>query len=85
MSTTTSWGIIGPGKIANKFALALKLVPGARLGAVASRDIGKGRTFAATHGAPNIYDNDKQAPHPVIQAIYIATCMDFMRSMLSYV
>jgi predicted dehydrogenase len=70
----TVWGIIGPGKIANKFALALKLVPGARLGAVASRDIEKGRAFAATHGAPNIYDNYAAlAADPQIQAIYIAT------------
>ena len=51
MVTTTTWGIIGPGKIANKFASALKLVPGARLGAVASRNIEKAQTFASTHGA----------------------------------
>ncbi len=46
----TVWGIIGPGKIANKFALALRLVPGARLGAIASRDAAKGHAFAANHG-----------------------------------
>jgi predicted dehydrogenase len=83
MSTTTSWGIIGPGKIANKFALALKLVPGARLGAVASRDTEKGRRFAAAHSdaatpdtqpVVRVYDNYAAlAADPEIQAIYIAT------------
>lgn len=70
----TVWGIIGPGKIANKFAVALKLVPGARLGAIASRDTEKSRNFAATHNAPHIYDNYAAlAADPAIQAIYIAT------------
>ena len=74
MSTTTSWGIIGPGKIANKFASALKLVPGAHLGAVASRDIEKAQTFASTHGAPRIFDNyEALAADPGIDAIYVAT------------
>lgn len=45
----TTWGIIGPGKIANKFATALTLVDGAVLGAIASRDIGKAHAFAAAH------------------------------------
>jgi predicted dehydrogenase len=70
----TVWGIIGPGKIANKFALALKLVPGARLGAIASRDTQKGHAFAATHGVPQIYDNYAAlAADPAIQAVYVAT------------
>jgi predicted dehydrogenase len=70
----TVWGIIGPGKIANKFALALKLVPGARLGAVASRDKEKGRAFAVTHEAGQVYDNYAAlATDPTINAIYIAT------------
>jgi predicted dehydrogenase len=70
----TVWGIIGPGKIANKFALALKLVPGARLGAIASRNAEKSRAFAATHDAPHIYDNYAAlAADPTIDAIYIAT------------
>ena len=44
-----TWGIIGPGKIANKFAVALTLVEGARLGAVASRDIARAKSFAEAH------------------------------------
>jgi predicted dehydrogenase len=73
MSATT-WGIIGPGKIANKFAAALTLVKDARLGAVASRDSQKARDFAAKHGAPKAYDSyTALAADPDIQAIYIAT------------
>ena len=73
MSATT-WGIIGPGKIANKFAVALTLVDGARLGAVASRDTQKAKDFAAKHGAAKTYDSYAAlAADPDIQAIYVAT------------
>ncbi len=70
----TVWGIIGPGKIANKFATALKLVDGARLGAIASRDIEKARAFAAAHGAARVYDSyEDLAADPAIDVIYVAT------------
>ena len=69
-----SWGIIGPGKIANKFAAALPLAGSARLHAVASRDFSRARSFAAAHGAPQIYDSYEQlAADPAVDAIYIAT------------
>ncbi|HWB90682.1 MAG TPA: Gfo/Idh/MocA family oxidoreductase [Puia sp.] len=71
---TTTWGIIGPGKIANKFATALTMVEDARLGAIASRDAGKAREFAAKHGASNVYnDYTALAADPGIDAIYVAT------------
>ena len=70
----TVWGIIGPGKIANKFATALKLVEGARLGAVASRDMGKAQAFATLHGAARVYDSyEDLAADPAIDVIYVAT------------
>jgi predicted dehydrogenase len=69
-----SWGIIGPGKIANKFAAALPLAGNARLHAVASRDPARARSFAATHGAGQIYDSYEQlAADPAVDAVYIAT------------
>ena len=69
-----SWGIIGPGKIANKFAAALPLAGNARLHAVASRDLTRARSFAAAHGAPQIYDSYEQlAADPAVDAVYIAT------------
>ena len=71
---TTTWGIIGPGKIANKFAIALRMVEGARLGGIASRDTGKAREFAAKHGAGKTYNNYATlATDPEIDAIYVAT------------
>jgi predicted dehydrogenase len=69
-----SWGIIGPGKIANKFAAALTIAGNARLHAVASRDVDRARIFAETHGARQIYDSYEQlAADPGVDVIYIAT------------
>jgi predicted dehydrogenase len=69
-----AWGIIGPGKIAAKFAAALPLAANARLLAVASRDFSRATSFAATHGAEHIYDSYEQlAADPAIDAVYIAT------------
>lgn len=71
---TTTWGIIGPGKIANKFAKALTLVEGARLGAIASRDAERGRVFAAEHGGARVYQRyEDLAADASIDAVYIAT------------
>jgi len=68
------WGIIGPGKIANKFAAALALTEGANLEAVASRNIDRAREFASTFGAPRYYNNyEELAADPAIDVIYIAT------------
>ncbi len=68
------WGIIGPGKIAAKFAAALALTEGAELVAVASRDPERAREFAAKFGASRSYsDYGKLAADPAIDAIYIAT------------
>ncbi len=41
------WGVIGPGRIANRFAGGLAAVPGARLAAVFARDAAKGQAYAA--------------------------------------
>src|ERR1700742_157786 len=69
-----AWGIIGPGKIAAKFAAALPLAGNSRLTAVASRDIDRARSFAATHGAAHVYDSyEKLAADPAVDAVYIAT------------
>jgi predicted dehydrogenase len=41
-----NWGILGPGRIARKFAGDLKLLPNARLHAVASSSSERARAFA---------------------------------------
>jgi predicted dehydrogenase len=69
-----TWGIIGPGKIARKFADAIKLVEGARLGAVASRDAARSRDFAEAYKIPRAYDSyEALAEDRGIDAVYIAT------------
>src|ERR1700743_2337411 len=71
---TTTWGIIGPGKIAGKFATALGMVEGARLGAIASRDAARGQEFASRFGVATVYDDyTLLAADPTIDAIYVAT------------
>lgn len=74
MSKIYKWGIIGPGKIARKFAAALNLVPDAVLHAVASRDEARAAAFAAKYGAPAFYGNyEALAANEEIDAVYIAT------------
>lgn len=74
MDKICRWGIIGPGKIAAKFAAALQLVEGAVLHAVASRDVEKARQFAATWQAPLFYDSyEMLATNDEVDAVYIAT------------
>lgn len=68
------WGIIGPGKIAAKFAAALPLAGRASLEAVASREEDRAREFAAKHGAARYYTRyEELAADPNVDAIYIAT------------
>jgi predicted dehydrogenase len=69
-----NWGIIGPGKIANKFAVALNLAGDAGLAAVASRDAARAREFAEKFGAARSYDGYEQlAEDPAVDVVYIAT------------
>ena len=46
MSKKINWGILGPGKIAKKFALGLEHVANANLYAAASRSLEKAKDFA---------------------------------------
>lgn len=68
------WGIIGPGWIAGLFAEDLARTPGARLVAVASRDLGRAQAFAAKHGIAKAYgDYDAMAADPEVDIVYVAT------------
>lgn len=74
MKTSYNWGIIGPGKIAAKFAQALALVPRANLHGVASRDTQKAHLFAEKHGASQVFESyEALAKDPDIDIVYIAT------------
>lgn len=68
------WGIIGPGKIARKFADDLRLLPNARLHAVASTSAERARDFAAEYGAPHAFGSYSELMDcPGLDVVYIAT------------
>lgn len=68
------WGILGPGRIARKFAEGLKAVDGARLVAVGSRDAARAGAFAAEFGAARAYGSYEQlAADPEVDAVYVAS------------
>ncbi len=74
MNKTFNWGIIGPGRIAHKFALGLKAAPGAKLFAIASRSTQRAETFARQYQAERFYGNYRSlAADPEVDIIYIAT------------
>lgn len=68
------WGIIGPGLVAERFATALASVEGARLAAVAGRDLGRAQAFAKHFSADRAYpDRTELLKDPGIDIVYIAT------------
>ena len=68
------WGILGPGKISNKFAKDLSLVEGAILTAVASRSLERSQTFAEAYKVENAYgDYESLFNDPNVDIIYIGT------------
>lgn len=70
----TNWGIIGCGKIANKFAEDLRTVSGAELYAVASRSEDKAEAFRERHSAKRSYgDYSALALDAEVDVVYIAT------------
>ncbi|VEN74640.1 putative Trans-1,2-dihydrobenzene-1,2-diol dehydrogenase [Candidatus Desulfarcum epimagneticum] len=74
------WGILGCGKIANDFALALKAVPNSTLTAVAARNAGRAKYFASMHGAGASYgDYSRLAGDPNVDVIYVATIPELHR------
>ncbi len=70
----TNWGIIGLGRIARKFADDLRLVPGARLHAVASTDLERAQAFAKDYDVPHAFGSYEGIVHcPDLDVVYIAT------------
>ena len=76
--TVLRWGIVGPGRIARKFATDLAVVKSARLHAVASRTPERGQAFAADFGCARVYTSyEELAADPEIDAVYVATPHSF--------
>lgn len=70
----TRWGILGPGRIAHKFAQDLLTLPDAQLYAVASSDGQRANEFAETYNIPHAFDAyDKLLTLPDLDVVYVAT------------
>jgi predicted dehydrogenase len=73
-----NWGILGLGKVAEKFAADLLLSKDAKLAAVASRDKTKAEAFGKKFHALNYYDSyDALVQNHEIDVVYIATPHSF--------
>ena len=78
MSKNIRWGIIGLGKIANKFATDLATIENAELVAVASRNQEKADEFAEKYNAKKAYGSyEDLAKDAEVDAVYIATPHSF--------
>jgi predicted dehydrogenase len=68
------WGILGAGRIAEKFATALQATERAQVYAIASRDLSRSKAFAGRYQATRYYDSYEQlVTDPEVDIIYIAT------------
>ncbi|WP_439132624.1 Gfo/Idh/MocA family protein [Polaribacter sp.] len=78
---TIKWGIIGCGKIANKFATDLATIPDATLVTVASRSQENANNFAKKHNAKKAFNTyEDLAKDNEVDAVYIATPHSFHAS-----
>ena len=74
MKTTFKWGIIGPGRIAKKFANAVLKIPDASIYAVASRSSTDPEQLKQTFHTKKYYSSyEELAADAEVDAIYIAT------------
>lgn len=73
------WAVVGPGKIAQRFADAVKQLPDTRLVAVHGRDAGRAETFARVWSEPDnpavsvFADLETMLASNAINGVYIAT------------
>lgn len=74
MTQGFGWGILGPGRIAGRFATDLARLPEARRVAVGSRDLARAQAFAAEHAFERAYGSyEELVRDPEVQAVYVAT------------
>jgi predicted dehydrogenase len=74
MEKPINWGILGTGRISEKFAADLQFVPNARLAAIGSRDAARAFKFADKFHAPKSYGSYKDlASDQDIDVIYIGS------------
>lgn len=74
MERIYNWGIMGMGKIARKFAEDLRLLPNARLHAVASASQERANKFAEEFGVPHAYGSyESMMDCRNLDVVYVAT------------
>lgn len=74
MSNKFNWGLIGPGRIAHRFAKGLEVIDNTKLYAVASNNRERADYFAKEYSIENSYYSYKElALDENIDAVYIAT------------
>jgi predicted dehydrogenase len=68
------WGVVGPGRIAEKVVEDFAVVDGARPVAVASRSLDRAEGFAARHGLERAYGSYGEIlADPDVDVLYVAT------------
>jgi predicted dehydrogenase len=72
-TTTTRWGIMATGRIAQEFARNLQQVPGAEIAAVGSRSQESADAFAARFGGRAHASYDALAADPDVDVVYVAS------------
>lgn len=78
MTTTTRWGILACGNIANEFAKAALEAGCCELVAVSSRDLARAEDFAARYGGCTAYGSyEELLADEQVEAVYIATLHPF--------
>ncbi|MCU1668600.1 MAG: putative oxidoreductase [Blastococcus sp.] len=74
MSEDIRWGIVGPGRIADKVTGDFGLVDGARAVAVASRSLDRAEAFAQRHGIERAHGSYAEIlADPDVDVLYVAT------------
>lgn len=67
------WGILGPGRIAEKFCADLALVPDSRVAAVGSRSLARAEAFSARHGGRAHASYAAMIEDPQVDVVYVAS------------
>ena len=74
MGKNYSWGLLGAGHIANKFAAGLQELPSAKRYAVAARSLDRAKAFGAAHGFEKAYGSyEAMLADPQVDIVYIST------------
>ncbi len=74
MSREIRWGIVGPGRIAEKVVKDFAVVDGARPVAVASRSLDRAQAFADRHGLARAHGSYAEIiADPDVDVLYVAT------------